>query len=69
MYLFTAANLPVGDDIEVVFRPPDEKKLLHLSAIVRRKVVYLYGIEFLDKKPQAAGDRSFTCLEHSDEAT
>ncbi len=56
MYLFTAANLPSGAEIEVVFRPPAEKESLRASAIIRRKVVYLYGIEFLSKQ-QRADDR------------
>lgn len=48
MYLFTAANIPLGSDIEIVFRPPEEKKPIQVSAIIRRKVVYLYGIEFMN---------------------
>lgn len=48
MYLFTAANIPLGSQLEIAFRPPEEKSPLHVSAIVRRKVVYLYGIEFLN---------------------
>ncbi len=61
MYMFTASNLSVGCDIEIVFRPPGEKQQVRVSATVRRKVVYLYGIEFLSKKTQpdeSATDRS-----------
>ena len=57
MYMFTAANLPAGGDIEIVFRPPGEKQLVHASAVIRRKVVYLYGIEFLNKQTQRVDDR------------
>ncbi len=56
MYLFTATNLPVGAEIELEFRPPNEKKLIQASAIIRRKVVYLYGIEFLNKRTQVSED-------------
>ncbi len=49
MYLFAAANIPLAGNIELAFRPPEEKELVHVSAIVRRKVVYLYGIEFLNQ--------------------
>jgi len=49
MYMFTAADIPLGSEIKLVFRPPDEKILVAASAIVRRKVVYLYGIEFQSK--------------------
>jgi hypothetical protein len=62
MYLFTAANLLSGAEIEVVFQPPAEKGLLRASAIVRRKVVYLYGIEFLNKRMHRPDDRR---LSHS----
>ncbi len=49
MYMFTAADIPIGTEIQLVFRPPDENILVEASAIVRRKVVYLYGIEFQSK--------------------
>lgn len=55
MYLFTAANIPLESNIEIVFRPPEEKSPIHVSAIIRRKVVYLYGIEFL-REPTQSGD-------------
>jgi PilZ domain-containing protein len=47
MYVFAATNLSVGTEIEVTFRQPERKKLVLISGIVRRKAVYLYGIEFL----------------------
>ena len=49
MYMFTAADIPLGSEIRLLFRPPDEKNLVEASAIVRRKIVYLYGIEFQSK--------------------
>ena len=49
MYMFTAADLPLGSEIQLVFRPPDEANLVVASAIVRRKIIYLYGIEFQRK--------------------
>jgi hypothetical protein len=48
MYLFTATNLSLGTEIEIAFRSSDNKNLIHASGIVRRKAVYLYGIEFLN---------------------
>lgn len=62
MYMFTAANLPAGGDIEIVFRPPGEKQLVHASAVIRRKVVYLYGIEFLEKVTHPAEDRQLRAI-------
>jgi len=47
MYAFAAMNLPVGAVIEIAFRPSGKKELVRTSGIVRRKAVYLYGIEFL----------------------
>jgi hypothetical protein len=59
MYLFTAAHIPLGSNIEIVFCPPEEKSPVHVSAIVRRKVVYLYGIEFLTEPTQPEDDHRF----------
>ena len=59
MYLFTASNIPAGSEIEITFSPPDEKEPVQVSAIVRRKVVYLYGIEFLDKITRLAEAQDF----------
>jgi hypothetical protein len=47
VYLFAAANLAVGARIELNFRSPDRKRLIHASGIVRRRALYLYGIELL----------------------
>ena len=58
MYLFTAANIPLGSEIEITFRPPEEEPV-RMSAIVRRKVVYLYGIEFLERRIEATKDQDF----------
>ena len=62
MYLFTAANIALDSKIEIVFRLPEEKELVQVSAVVRRKVVYLYGIEFLNCSenvaPQVTGGKA-----------
>ena len=49
MYMFTAADIPLGSEIQLLFRPPDEENLIAATAIVRRKIIYLYGIEFQSK--------------------
>jgi PilZ domain len=46
MCLFTAANLPVGSQIEVEYLPLDGDGRVRLAAIVRHRALYLYGIEF-----------------------
>ena len=46
MCLFTAAHLPVGSPIEVEFVPADAHTTVRLSATVRHRAFYLYGIEF-----------------------
>ena len=53
MFLFAAMNLSVGAAVEIAFRPPGMNKSLRVCAIVRRKAMYLYGIEFL--RPVVAG--------------
>ena len=47
MYLFAAANLAVGTQIEITYRPPRENNTICACGIVRRRAVFLYGIEFL----------------------
>lgn len=47
VYLFAATNLSVGTEIEIVYRPPGRKKSICACGIVRRRAVFLYGVEFL----------------------
>lgn len=46
MYVFAATNLSAGIEIEVVFRLPGRKEPVRICGVVRRKALYLYGIEF-----------------------
>lgn len=56
MYLFAAAHLPLEADIEIEFRPPDAKQSVCVRGTVRRRALYLYGIEFVgDDAVAAAG--------------
>jgi hypothetical protein len=48
IYLFAAANLGVGTQIEIAYRPPRANKTICACGIVRRRAVFLYGIEFLN---------------------
>jgi hypothetical protein len=56
--MFAATNLAVGTAIEVEFRPVGEKASVCACAIVRRKAVYLYGMEFLDEITSAVAKSS-----------
>ena len=47
MCLFLMANLPIGSQIEVGFFVPRAQAPVRISAVVRYRVLYLYGIEFL----------------------
>jgi hypothetical protein len=58
MYLFAATYLAPGTQIEVEFLPPGEKQLVCMSGTVRRRALYLYGIEFLPDDATAARDRA-----------
>ncbi len=49
MYVFAATNLSVGTEVEVTFHPPDRNDSDRICGVVRRRAVYLYGIEFLKK--------------------
>jgi hypothetical protein len=57
MYLFAATNLPVGSRIELEFRPPDKNQPRRVCGVIRRRALYLYGIEFLH------GEGDSTCAE------
>jgi hypothetical protein len=58
IYLFAAANLAVGTQIEVEFRPPDSKQLVRATGAVRRRALYLYAIEFLNDNAASTHDRT-----------
>ena len=47
MCVFAIANLPVGSQVQVEFLPPRATERVRVSAIVRHRALYLYGIEFL----------------------
>lgn len=53
MYLFAIADLQVGSDIKITFTAPGSQKRIELSATVRHRAVYLYGVEFLAEERNA----------------
>jgi hypothetical protein len=65
MFVFAAANLPIGATVELAYRPPDRPEAVSACAIVRRKAVYLYGIEVLNsdvsQKPPTGKDDGLPC--------
>jgi hypothetical protein len=63
MYLFAAANLSVGTQIEITYRPPGREKTVCAYGIVRRRAVFLYGIEFLNDDTAAIGIARYLCKE------
>ena len=58
MYLFAAAHLVPGTQIEIEFRLPHAKKLVRATGTVRRRALYLYGIEFLSDDAAATRGRT-----------
>lgn len=48
MCLFTVANLPVDSRIELELPLPRSKEPVRLSAVIRHRALYLYGVEFVD---------------------
>ena len=63
MYLFAAANLSVGTQIEISYRPQSKKRTVFARGIVRRRAVFLYGVEFLNDDIAAIGTLGSTCEE------
>ena len=47
MFLFAAAHLPVGAEIEIEFHVSGEKQSVSRIASIRRRSLYLYAVEFL----------------------
>lgn len=54
LYLFAAADLRVGAQIEVEFCPHRSKEKVRASGVVRRRALYLYGIEFVTTEHSGA---------------
>ena len=55
VYLFVVTNLSIGTEIEILYRPPGRKNSICTSGIVRRRAVFLYGVEFLSDDTAAIG--------------
>jgi hypothetical protein len=53
MYLFAVADLDVGTRVEIEFTPSHSGEPRRCSAIVRNRVVYLYGMEFVPSQAHA----------------
>jgi hypothetical protein len=61
--LFALANLAVGDRIDVELVASNCDKPIWVNGVIRNRVVYLYGVEFLINQPE---DRQqVTRLSHS----
>jgi hypothetical protein len=58
MFLFAAAKLSPGLRIEIEFRRPHSKELVRATGAVRRRALYLYGIEFLNDDAASTLDRT-----------
>ncbi len=58
IYVFAAAKLAVGTQIDLEFRLPNSKQAVRTCGTVRRRAVYLYGIEFSKEDIAPARERS-----------
>lgn len=47
MYLFAAANLPIGFEVTVEYEQPRSNQLVRIPGTIRHRAVYLYGLEFV----------------------
>jgi PilZ domain len=52
MYLFAVADFELGARIEIEFIKPHSGEPSRRSGIVRNRMVYLYGVEFVHAKEQ-----------------
>jgi PilZ domain len=58
VYLFAATNLSVGTEVEIEYRASGRQESVCACGIVRRRAVFLYGIEFLNNDAAAIGERT-----------
>ena len=58
IYLFAAANLSLGTQVEIEFRPPKSTHEICTRGTVRRRALYLYAIEFLIDDAASTHDRT-----------
>src|SRR5262249_32856255 len=53
MCFFSVANLRVGSQVDVEFKPPHAEEPVRVTGKIRHRALYLYGIEFLpDNQPE-----------------
>jgi hypothetical protein len=66
MAVYIAAELTVGQEIELELSLPYSSSVLQMRGVVRMRQSYLYGVEFVNPKPAqtAAIDRVCSSMEH-----
>ncbi|HKU23579.1 MAG TPA: PilZ domain-containing protein [Terriglobales bacterium] len=57
MYLFAVADFEVGARLDVEFKHPHSGQPSRCSGLVRNRVVYLYGLEFVHEQEQETPHR------------
>lgn len=57
IYLFALADLEAGTHVVVEYKKPKSGERTRCSGLVRRRVVYLYVVEFLRNPSQAGSGR------------
>lgn len=58
MYLFAVADFALGAHVEVEFKSPHSGEPSRFPAVVRNRVVYLYGLEFVPEREQYGSRQS-----------
>ena len=53
MYLFAVADFDLGARIEIEFMKPHSGEPSRRSGVVRNRMVYLYGVEFVRAQEQS----------------
>jgi hypothetical protein len=65
MYVFAAANFSPGAEVEVSYHPGHSQGRVRVSGVIRRRAVYLYGIEFLRKDTRVGEETRFVGLDEN----
>jgi hypothetical protein len=53
MYLFAVADFDLGARVEVEFKKPHSGEPSRCSGVIRNRMVYLYGVEFVRAQDQS----------------
>ena len=65
MCFFSVADLRVGSQVHIEFKPPHSDEPLRVPGKIRHRALYLYGVEFVGEMEQSRPDARHSALNDS----